>query len=93
MLLLFYLIFGMLLAQKYTVLVLIPAVTLVITIAVIVAHSSTFWGMVCSALIASCSLQVGYLVGISVSYVTSRITNSPFTTFFNAARIVRRHAN
>ena len=59
---------GAVLAQRFKIMVLIPAVATVLTLAVGlgVANAYTFWSIVVTAATAATSMQIGYLIGISI---------------------------
>jgi hypothetical protein len=59
---------GAALAQRYTIMILLPAVAAVLTLAVGigVTNASTFWSIVVTAATAATSMQIGYLIGMSI---------------------------
>ena len=52
---------GAVLGQRFKVQVLIPAMALGVTAAAGLAHASTFWQILGAVLVATTSLQIGYL--------------------------------
>jgi hypothetical protein len=62
---------GMVLGQRFKVLVLLPASALVMamTIAGEMAHANTFWQLCLTAVAAAASLQMGYCLGLGIRYV------------------------
>jgi hypothetical protein len=74
------LVMGMVLGQRFKVLVLLPAIAaiLVITIAAAIAGAESLWELAATAATTIVSLQVGYLVGIGVHYylVDARATHA-----------------
>jgi membrane protein DedA with SNARE-associated domain len=62
---------GALLAQRFKILILIPATVIVLLVAVgtgVVQAHTTWWIMLMAAA-ASTSMQVGYAIGISIRHV------------------------
>jgi hypothetical protein len=68
--------FGLLLAQRFKVLILPPATLLVVIMALAggVASAATFWTNMLMAVMAAVNLQVGYLLGLGVQsfWIASR---------------------
>ena len=60
---------GVVLGQRFKVLVLAPATAIVLVLAVGVMHDRTAWSIVLVAAAAATSMQIGYLVGIGVHHV------------------------
>ena len=62
---------GMVLGQRFKVLVLMPATAIVLVLAVGagVTQARTAWSIVLMAAAAATSMQIGYLVGIGVHHV------------------------
>lgn len=62
---------GALLGQRFKVMVLMPAITIVLVLAVGtgVTLDYTAWSIVLTAAAASTSLQIGYLIGIGIHHV------------------------
>jgi hypothetical protein len=59
---------GAALAQRFTVLILVPAVlaVLMLSLGVGVAEAPTAWSVVATAATIATSMQIGYLIGISI---------------------------
>ena len=82
---------GALLGQRFKVMVLIPAVAAVLTLAVGigVTHAHTGWSIVLMAAAAATSMQIGYLIGISIHHVLATplsSRSSPLTSPTTSAR-------
>ena len=62
---------GAALAQRFNVFVLIPAVAIVLTLAVGtgVSNAPTAWSLVVITAAAATSMQIGYLIGLSIREV------------------------
>ena len=62
---------GVALGQRFKVMVLMPAVAIVLVLAVGggVTHAQTFWSIFLTAVLAAVCLQIGYLTGIFVHHV------------------------
>jgi hypothetical protein len=75
---------GMVLGQRFKVLVLMPtiAIALILVIGVGVARADTVWWIVLMAVAAATSLQIGYLVGIGIRHalVAARASRTPATS-------------
>ena len=59
---------GAALAQRFKIMVLVPAVATVLTVAVGIGATNAYtaWSIVVTAVIAATSMQVGYLIGMSI---------------------------
>ena len=59
---------GTVLARRFNVVVLIPAVAIVLALALGIGISNAFsaWSIVAMAVAATTSLQIGYLIGLSI---------------------------
>jgi hypothetical protein len=59
---------GAALAQRFKIIVLIPAVVTALTLAVGigVTNAYSFWSIVVAAATAATSMQIGYLIGMSI---------------------------
>jgi hypothetical protein len=59
---------GIALGLRYRVVILVPAVSLVVTFAVIVgiARGDHFWSIILAMVIVGTEVQLGYLVGIAI---------------------------
>ena len=86
MLLILYLLLGMVLGQRFKVLVLVPAtlVVLGLTIAGQIMHVNAIWPLPLAAVAAAASLQIGYLFGLGIRHVlmgirTHRLETSTLT--------------
>ena len=81
---------GAALAQRYTIMVLLPAVATVLTLAVGigVTNAYTFWSIVVTAATAATSMQIGYLIGMSIHGLLAAASSrpAPSTTGRHAAR-------
>ena len=81
---------GALLAQRLKIMVLIPAVATVLTLAVGigVTNAHTAWSIVLTAVTAATSMQIGYLIGISVHGVLAAASSrsAPATSARHPAR-------
>jgi hypothetical protein len=86
---------GAALGQRFKVMVLMPAIAIVLVLAVGtgVTHAQTAWSVVLMAATAAACLQIGYLTGIFIRHVLvaalsrrSSSLNSPETTARHAAR-------
>jgi hypothetical protein len=86
---------GAALGQRFKVMVLMPAIAIVLVLAVGtgVAHAQTAWSIVLMAVAAATCLQIGYLIGIFIRHVLvaalsrrSSPLTSPETTARHAAR-------
>jgi hypothetical protein len=76
---------GAVLGQRFKVQVLIPAMALAMAAAAGLAHASTFWQILGAVLVATTSLQIGYVAGVGIRYLiaearTSRINADSHTT-------------
>ena len=70
---------GALLAQRFRVMVLVPATAIMVGVAVGtgVTHAQTVWSMILMVGTASTSMQIGYLViGSSVRHVLAGVLSS-----------------
>ncbi len=77
------LLIGMMLGQRFKVLVLMPAIAIALVIAVGagVARADPLWSIVLIAAATATSLQIGYLVGIGIRDVfVAAPTRSPITS-------------
>jgi hypothetical protein len=86
---------GVALGQRFKVMVLMPAIAIVLVLAVGsgVTHAQTAWSIIVTAFLAAVCLQIGYLTGIFVHHVyvaalsrRSSSLSSPKTTARHAAR-------
>ncbi len=70
---------GAALAQRYTIMVLLPAVATVLTLAVGigVTNAYTFWSIVVTAATAATSMQIGYLIGMSIHGLLAAASSRP----------------
>lgn len=70
---------GAALAQRYTIMVLLPAVAAVLTLAVGigVTNAYTFWSIVVTAATAATSMQIGYLIGMSIHGLLAAASSRP----------------
>jgi hypothetical protein len=69
---------GLLLAQRFRVMVLIPASVIVVGLAVGTGatHVYTVWSIILITAMAATSLQIGYLIGIGVRhFVMAAVSN------------------
>jgi len=59
---------GAALAQRFKIMVLVPAVATVLTVAVGIGATNAYtaWSIVVTAVIAATSMQIGYLIGMSI---------------------------
>ena len=59
---------GIALGLRYRVVILVPAVSLVVTFVVIVgiARGDHFWSIILAMVIVGIALQLGYLIGIAI---------------------------
>ena len=78
---------GAALARRFNVLVLTPAVAIVVTLAVGIGDTNapTAWSIVAMAAAAATSMQVGYLIGISIHDVLAAASSR------SAASTAARH--
>ena len=87
---------GMVLGQRFKVLVLMPtvAIALILVIGVGVARADTAWWIVLMVVAAATSLQIGYLMGIGVRHalVAARASRSPAASV-TGSRSARRPAH
>ena len=87
---------GMVLGQRFKVLVLMPtiAIALILVIGVGVARADTVWWIILSAIAVATSLQIGYLLGIGVRHalVAARASRSPAASV-TGSRSARRPAH
>jgi hypothetical protein len=69
---------GAVLGQHFKVMVLIPAIAVVLVLAVVtgVTHAQTAWSIVIMAVAAATSLQIGYLLGIAIRHVLAAALSS-----------------
>jgi len=81
---------GAVLAQRFKIMVLIPAIATVLTLAVGigVTNAHTAWSIVLTAAAAATSMQIGYLIGISIHDVLAAASSSsaPSTSARHPAR-------
>jgi hypothetical protein len=83
------LVVGMVLGQRFKVLVLLPAIALALFMAIgggIVRAESAWW-IVLVAASAATSLQIGYLIGVGIRHVllAGRASRSPVTSLTRPA--------
>jgi hypothetical protein len=83
------LVVGMVLGQRFKVLVLLPAIALALVLAIgggIVRAESAWW-IVLVAAAAATSLQIGYLIGVGIRHalVAARASRSPVTSLTRPA--------
>jgi NADH:ubiquinone oxidoreductase subunit 6 (subunit J) len=86
---------GAALGQRFKVMVLMPAIAIVLVLAVGtgVAHAQTAWSTVLMAATAATCLQIGYLIGIFTHYVLVAVLSrrsSPLTSPETPARHAAR---
>jgi hypothetical protein len=90
------LLIGMVLAQRFKVLALVPAMAVVILLAIAaeVARGAGVWPTALVAVLAMVSVQIGYLAGMAVrSLLAAGRTSKLGTTFETGAqRPASRHA-
>ena len=69
---------GTALGLRYKVVILVPAVTLAMILAMIVgiAHADDFWSIVVAMAILGTAVQLGYLMGIGIDAVVGRISSA-----------------
>ena len=85
---------GAVLGQRFKVQVLIPAMALGVTAAAGLAHASTFWQILGAVLVATTSLQIGYLAGVGIRYLMAAVRMSRMQADSHAAsESPRRIAN
>jgi hypothetical protein len=92
-LLLICLLVGAVLGQRFKLLALIPAVALALAAAAGFTYSGKFWQILVAALTATTCLQIGYVAGVGIRYLTvaARITRRRGS--FAASISPRRAAN
>jgi len=80
---------GMVLGQRFTVLVLMPTslIALAFAIGAGVARADTAWWILLTAATAAASLQMGYFIGIAIRHglVAARASRSPATSLTGSA--------
>ena len=80
---------GMVLGQRFNILILVPtmAIALIFAVGVGIARDDTFWRIVLLAVAVASSLQVGYLAGIVIRHVlvAARSSRSPATSLTGSA--------
>lgn len=90
------LLIGMVLAQRFKVFALVPAMAVVILLAIgaEVARGAGFWPMALFAVLAMVSVQIGYLAGMAVRSVPAAGRASKLGTTFEAGaqQSASRHA-
>ena len=69
---------GTALGLRYKVVILVPAVTLAMILAMIVgiARADDFWSIVVAMAILGTAVQLGYLMGIAIDAVVGRISSA-----------------
>jgi hypothetical protein len=67
---------GAALAQRYTIMILLPAV-LTLAVGIGVTNAYTFWSIVVTAATAATSMQIGYLIGMSVHGLLAAASSRP----------------
>jgi hypothetical protein len=74
----FSLLAGAVLAQRFKVMVLMPASVIVMVLAVGagVTHAQTAWSIVLMAATAATSIQIGYLIGIGIHHFVAATVSS-----------------
>ena len=79
---------GIALGLRYKVFILVPAVTLAMTFAMIigVARADHFWSIVLAMVVLGTAVQFGYLVGIAVRAAVGSVITVPH------AQAAQRHA-
>jgi putative Ca2+/H+ antiporter (TMEM165/GDT1 family) len=72
---LFYLLIGALLAQRFKMLVLVPGIALTALVAAMMGYhyGASAWHIVGAVVLDIISLQVGYLVGAGIHYVLTAV--------------------
>src|SRR5277367_4961760 len=90
------LLIGMVLAQRFKVFALVPAMAVVILLAIgaEVARDAGFWPTALSAVLAMVSVQIGYLAGMAVRTLLAAGRASKVGTTFEARaqKPASRHA-
>ena len=78
---------GALLAQRFTVMVLLPATAIVLVLAfgTGLTHAHTAWSMVLTAGTAIIGMQIGYLLKSSICYVLARVLSGRSSQHSTAA--------
>ena len=90
------LLFGMVLGQRFNVLVLVPAIALVATLSVVVgvARTDAIWSIAQTAVAAMASVQLGYAMGIWIRFVLGDISpNRSHATPVGGSSPTRRPAH
>ena len=81
---------GAVLAQRFQIMVLIPAVAAVLTLAVGigVTNAYTSWSIVVTAATAATSMQIGYLIGMTIHGLLAAASSrsAPQTSTRHSAR-------
>jgi membrane protein DedA with SNARE-associated domain len=96
MLVIISLMFGMVLGQRFNVLVLVPAIALVATVSVIVgvARADAIWSIAQTAVAATVSLQIGYAMGIWIRSLLADVSpNRSHATTVGGSSPTRRPAH
>jgi hypothetical protein len=70
---------GIVLGQRFNVLVLVPTIAIALVLAIAVAGADVSWWLVLRAAAAATSLQIGYFIGIGIRNVVpaARESRSP----------------
>jgi len=70
---------GAALAQRCTIMVLLPAVATVLTLGVGIGvmNAYPFWSIVVTAATAATSMQIGYLIGMSIHGLLAAASSGP----------------
>jgi hypothetical protein len=74
------LLLGMVLGQRFKVLVMLPATIVVVvalTIAGETAHTNTLWLLALTVVAAAASLQIGYFLGLGIRHFLVDVPASP----------------
>ena len=87
------LLLGVALGQRFKVLVLVPAIALVVVFSIVVgvARADGYWPIALTAVVATVSLQIGYLLGIGMRYLLVGVrTNRAHATSFESSSPTQR---
>jgi hypothetical protein len=85
---------GMLLGQRFKVLVLAPAIALIIALSIVfgVARADALWSVAAMAMVATANLQMGYLAGIALRAFLVGICPNPVDATLMTPAPTRRPA-
>jgi hypothetical protein len=70
------LLIGAALGQRFKVIVMTPAMALAAMAAVGFTHAGTFWQILAAVFVVTTTLQIGYLGGVGIRYLTATTRNS-----------------